>query len=72
MSFAVEPTFAPYPLTLVAETELDVRQRRAHEEANRQRHHAPADTPAPEEDSTEVPADPESSPFIGTLLNVRA
>ena len=71
MSFAVEPTFAPYPLTLVAETELDVRQRRAHEEANRHRHHPPAETPAAE-DSTEVAADPESSPLIGTLLNVRA
>ena len=71
MSFAVEPTFGPYPLTLVAETELDVRQRRAHEEANRHRHHPAADTPAPE-DSDEVPVDAESSPLIGTLLNVRA
>jgi hypothetical protein len=70
MSFAVEPAFAPYPLALVAETELDVRQRRAHEEANRHRH-PPADTSA-SEDSTTLPPDPESSPLIGTLLNVRA
>ena len=71
MSFAVEPAFAPYPLALVAETELDVRQRRAHEEANRHRPHPQADTSA-SEDSTTLPADPESSPLIGTLLNVRA
>jgi hypothetical protein len=71
MSFAVEPVFAPYIMPLVAETELDAHQRRAHDEAKRRQSHPHVEPPA-SEDSTAVPAEPEPPSLVGRLIDVRA
>jgi|KBSSwiStaDraftv2_1062776.scaffolds.fasta_scaffold2953382_1 hypothetical protein len=71
MSFAVEPVFAPYIMPVVAETELDAHQRRAHDEAKRRQSHPHVETPSPE-DSTTRPAELESSSLVGRLIDVRA
>ena len=70
MSYAVEPPFVPYIMPLVAETECDAHQRRAHDEANR-RPHPHTDTPS-SGDSAAPPAMQESPPHIGKLVNVLA
>lgn len=71
MSFAVEPVFAPYIMPLVAETELDAHQRRAHDEAKRRQSHPHVETPS-SEDATAAPAEPESPSLVGRLIDVRA
>ena len=71
MSYAVEPVFVPYIMPLVAETECDAHQRRAHDEANRRRPHPHADT-SRSEDSAALPSEPETPPHIGKLVNVVA
>jgi len=69
MSFAVEPISVPYPVTVVAETELDAHQRRAHDEAKRRQSHPHVETPSPEES---LPAESESPSLVGRLIDVRA
>jgi hypothetical protein len=71
MSFAVDPISVPYPVAVVAETELDAHQRRAHDEAKRRQSHPHVETAA-SEDSTAVPAEPESPSLVGRLIDVRA
>lgn len=71
MSFAVEPGFVPYIMPLVPEAECDVHQRRAQDEANSRQRHPHGHTPS-SGDSTALPAEPESSPLIGRLVNVLA
>ena len=71
MSFAVEPAFAPYIMPLVAETELDAHQRRAHDEAKQRQSHPHVETASPE-DSTPIPAESEAPSLVGRLIDVRA
>jgi hypothetical protein len=70
MSFAVEPISVPYPVTVVAEVDA-THHRRGHDEADPRRPHPHVETPS-SEDSTAVPAEPESPSLVGRLIDVRA
>ena len=71
MSFAVEPVFVPYPVTIVAETEGAAHHRGTHDEPNRRQPHPHAETPSPA-DSPAASVEVESSPLVGRLIDVRA
>ena len=73
MSLSVPPISDPYPTPLVGETQSATERRHDQEDATRRRapHRHTEPTPAVEQPTT-APADPETPPTIGTLIDVRA
>ena len=72
MSFSASPTSALFAMPVAVETPRSATDRRAHDEANHQRHRRPhATTPSPGEPTAASP-DPNPEPRLGTLIDVQA
>jgi hypothetical protein len=69
MSVSIPPVSDPYPTPLVDGTQSATDRQRAREDANRRRQ--PHHQGAPQPDAPQ-PQEPDASPTIGTLIDVRA